>query len=254
MAAIRKPFQGVYNIVRFNWHFYVLAFLIILTLGLTAKFIIAPFSIIFTILALSIFLITFVSLFVSWFVYDYSGLYQMNWLHPYVSLKQKNIANINAGLDEFSTILQQKFRDAVLQAFDFYDALPQKEISITRAQKVYPPHASMKNINLIAVPVKNKEFDVSFLLLAAHEIRDEDVRIEFFKELHRILKDEGTLIVLEHLRDTYNFLAYTIGFFHFLPMNKWLKTFSESGFRITQQNKITPFLTLFILKKDGNSF
>ena len=25
MATLRKPFQGVWNIVRFNWHFYVLS-------------------------------------------------------------------------------------------------------------------------------------------------------------------------------------------------------------------------------------
>ncbi len=26
---LRKPFQGVWNIIRFNWHFYVVAFVVI---------------------------------------------------------------------------------------------------------------------------------------------------------------------------------------------------------------------------------
>ena len=43
----------------------------------------------------------------------------------------------------------------------------------------------------------------------------ETERTLFFKELHRILKREGELVIVEHLRDLPNFLAYTIGFFHY---------------------------------------
>jgi hypothetical protein len=57
--------------------------------------------------------------------------------------------------------------------------------------------------------------DQIFVLLSAHEIRDRQERAIFFSRLKESLKSEGSIVVLEHLRDLPNFIAYTIGFFHF---------------------------------------
>ncbi len=78
-------------------------------------------------------------------------------------------------------------------------------------------------------------------------------RINFFKELLRISKPSAKIILTEHLRDLPNFLAYNIGFFHFLPRHYWNKTFRESGLKICKQIKITSFVTTFILEKHGTS-
>lgn len=253
MERIRKPFQGVWNIVRFNWHFYVIAVFIICVLVLTGFLIgnncLNPFSVV----AFGIFIPTMISLIVSWYVYDYSDLYSLNWLNEF-DLNPAVMININAGFDEFSLMLQHKFKDARLEVFDFYAALPQKEISITRAQKVYPACVSTKQISLIEIPIEVKVVDVVCLFLAAHEIRNEKDRVCFFKELNRSLNADGKIVVIEHLRNGYNFLAYTIGFLHFLPLGKWLKTFSDAGLKVISETKITPFINLFILQKDGNSF
>ena len=47
-----------------------------------------------------------------------------------------NITNINAGFDETSYILDDKFPNATIKAFDFYDAEKHTEASIKRARKV----------------------------------------------------------------------------------------------------------------------
>lgn len=86
-----------------------------------------------------------------------------------------------------------------------------------------------------------------FLILSAHEIRNERERHVFFRELKRILKPGGHIVVTEHLRDLPNFLVYTIGFFHFMPAGAWRRAFRDTGLRIEQQFSITPFIRTFIL-------
>ena len=60
MEIVRKPFQGVRNVVRFNWHFYFLIALCLL-LGVTVGF---PISyageIVFLVLVLSATFVSFV--------------------------------------------------------------------------------------------------------------------------------------------------------------------------------------------------
>ena len=56
---------------------------------------------------------------------------------------------------------------------------------------------------------------------------------------------------MEHQRDVYNFLAYNIGFFHFLSATTWKQTFAGAGLSESRTIKITPFITTFILAKNG---
>lgn len=254
MEPIRKPFQGVWNVVRFNWHSYLLAFLLIACLLSVALFTTFAYAKVLFIATLVILFTTLVSLGVSWFVYDYAGLFRLHWLEKCTVETPVSIVNINAGFDEFSALLRQRFPASNLRVFDFFDALGQKEVSVKRARKAYPAYVLTENIALSSVPVKSGSADVVFLLLAAHEIREDKERILFFKELQRILKPGCEIVIVEHTRDICNFLAYNIGFFHFHSKRTWLKTFIEAGFMNINQHKITPFLTLFILKKNGNSF
>ena len=92
-----------------------------------------------------------------------------------------------------------------------------------------------------------------FVILAAHEIREEQERIQFFKELRRIVKSKGSIYITEHLRDIPNFLAYNIGFFHFYTRSTWLKTFQKAALNVEKEIKITPFISTFILSKNGSS-
>ena len=52
-----------------------------------------------------------------------------------------------------------------------------------------------------------------FLLLAAHEIRNDEERVNFFKQLKNVLSPAGKIIVVEHQRDIYNFMAYNFPYF-----------------------------------------
>lgn len=250
---MRKPFQGTANIIRFNWHLYlmscgILFFLILLTYHVNERL-----SFYSNVLFWLITITTLASLLVSLYVYDISGLYKLDWLSDLGTNEKKVIININAGFDETSYLLQDRFRNAELIVFDFYDPAKHTEVSIKRARRAYPPFPHTKTVNTTALPLEDNVADNIYIIFSAHEIRNEEERMTFFKELNRILKPEGQIIVTEQLRDVANLLAYNIGFLHFHSKATWLKTFHSSGFKINKELKITPFISTFMLVKNGTS-
>jgi SAM-dependent methyltransferase len=255
MEAIkRKTFQGVMNIVRFNWHFYVLPAFIVTMILIAFPFVNFPLhpALIFLIAIFCVFTLAgiLISLSVSWYVYDFSGLYKFPFLEELKIPAQAELVNINAGFDESSEFLAAKYPGTNLQVFDFYDPQKHTEISIERARKAYPSFPGTKTISTDKIPLAQRSTDIVFLILAAHEIRDEKERIEFFRQLKNALKPNGKILVVEHLRDMNNFMAYSLGFFHFHSHVAWMKTFSGAGLKLISETKHTPFLSVFILEKN----
>lgn len=252
MEPLRKPFQGVLNIIRFNWHFYVLALCLVILLIFITNFIAKPYSILIFVFCASVLGSTILSLLTSFYIYDLSGLYCLNWIER--NGTESLIININAGFDETSHLLQLKFKNAELVALDFYNPEKHTEVSIKRARKVYSPFQDTKQITTSDIPFADNSADKIVVILSAHEIRNEIERITFFIELYRIIKPTGKIYITEHLRDVPNFLVYTIGFFHFYSKKAWLKTFQKANLKIRHEIKLTPFISTFILDKNGNTF
>lgn len=241
--------QGVYNIIRFNWHFFVIAMSGIIALLLLAKYL-PPILQVLVIMVAGGMLITIItSLAVSYYVYDRSNLYTLNWLPAILSGPQAHIVNIHAGFDETSVLLAKKYPDASLTVFDFYDPRLHTEVSIHRARKAYPPYPGTQTINTAHIPLEENTADHICLILAAHEIRNDEERAKFFTQLKWALRPGGAITVVEHLRDINNFMAYNIGAFHFLSHHTWHNTFTQAGLRIDNKFSLTPFIAVYILKK-----
>ena len=251
MEKMRKPFQGVWNIVSFNWQFYVLSLGLSLLLLLLTNYAAAAVKPYLSVVAVLIFVPTFISLSVSYYVYDLSGLYNLNWLDNFTVAEKSRIININAGFDETSILLKDKFPTADLLVFDFYDPEKHTEVSIKRARKAYPPFPNTRTVTAINLQATDNFADTILLTFAAHEIRNEQERILFFKELKRIIKPTGQIIVTEHLRDVPNFLAYNIGFLHFYSKSNWLNIFQSAGLTVASEQKLTAFISTFTLIKYG---
>jgi len=247
--GLRKPFQGVSNILRFNWHFYMFAF------GATAAIAVAGVGVedilryvcIGTAVAIGSSML--VSLLVSFYVYDASGLYRLDWLAAANLGPDGKMLSIHAGFDETTSLLRARYPRALWTVMDFYDPAKHTEISIKRARRSYPPSPDDVRVSTSKLPLSSASVDAIFVLLAAHEIRDEQERFTFFAELHRVLKMGGRIVVLEHLRDRPNALAYTLGVFHFIGERSWLALFDRAGLRIAQRLKPNRFMTCFVLEK-----
>ena len=254
MAPLRKPLQGLRNIVRFNWHFYVLARLLALAGGVAAAAGPAPLRPFAGAGLAGLLVTTLASLAVSTYVYDYSGLYELRWLPAGVApASGATLLSVSAGFDEISPLLAPPSSPGRLLAVDFYDPARHTEVSIRRARRAYPPWPGTQQVSTRALPLPDRSADNALAFLAAHEIREPAERAGFFREIRRVVKPTGQVIVVEHLRDTANFLAYTIGFFHFHSRRAWLATFRAAGLRVAQEVKITPFITAFILRRDEAS-
>lgn len=247
---MRKPFQGLLNIIRFNWHWYLIALSSIIVLIIVGCYYEQVTVYAYTI-AFFTSLTLFSSLIISCYIYGFSDLYTFDWLKEYPVEDSQNILNIHAGFDETSGILHRKFPQATFYVFDFYNPILHTEVSIKRARKAYPPYPNTIPISTEKIPLENQSIDLAFIIFSAHEIRNNDERILFFKELNRIIKTSGRIIVTEHLRDYYNLVVYNVGAFHFLPKRTWLNTFQQANFYIESEIKTTPFITHFILRKHG---
>ena len=250
MELTRKPLQGVLNIIKFNWHFYVFAFaMVILTIIAAGYFKALPLLYPF---AMLIFAGSVTSLLVSFYIYDLSDLYKLNWLNS--TKTERLIVNIHAGFDETSLLLENKYKDAELRIIDFYDVQKHTELSIKRARKAYPTLPQTVRADTNRLPIEDSSADKIFVIFSAHEIRNEAERTAFIKELARIIKPGGEIYITEHLRDLANFLAYNFGFFHFYAKKSWLKLFSDADLKLNQEIKLTPFISTFIISKNDNPF
>jgi hypothetical protein len=253
-ASVRTPFQGVTNIIRFNWHFYVTSSGIVLLLISSLMFVSTEFSWIVKISVILILITTFISLAVSYYVYDYSGLYNFDWFNRLPIKEEARILNIHAGFDETSLIIKARYPKTHLSVFDFYDPEKHTEASIERARRAYAPYPDTIKISTDQIPVATDSIDLIFNIFSIHEIRNSNERIHFLTMQYEVLKTAGRCVIVEHLRDLTNFAAYNVGFLHFLALKEWQSNFSAAGFEIESSWKITPFVSVFMLKKKhGNT-
>lgn len=101
------------------------------------------------------------------------------------------------------------------------------------------------------LPLSDRGLDTLFLLFAAHEIRQPKRRAEFFLEAARVLASSGQLLLIEHLRDWKNFVAFGPGLLHFYSRGEWLRVAREAGLLVEREERVTPLVCCFLMRKAG---
>ncbi len=132
---------------------------------------------------------------------------------------------------------------------DIYDPQEMTEPSIARARRLHPAAESVLAGKLDALPLTDRDRDTVFLLFAAHEIRQSTRRTQFFLESARVLANSGQLLLVEHLRDWRNFVAFGPGFLHFHSRDEWLRLAHDAGLTVEREDRITPFVRCFVMTK-----
>lgn len=243
----RHSLQGVWTVVRFNWHLQAAALALAILLLSAPVMVDGPAAFVAIAAGVGVLVSITFSLVATWWAYDATGLYQMDWL--FADLQgTRRAANIHAGFDECSEWLQTRFPETAWHVFDFYDPRKHTEISIRRARKACPPMPGTLSVKTESLPLADASLNRVLLFLAAHEIRDHQERVNFFREIRRVLHCNGRVIVTEHLRDVANIAVYSLGAWHFHPRHEWLSTFDEAGFRVVRSFRNNRFITTFILE------
>jgi SAM-dependent methyltransferase len=246
----RERFAGTIKIIQFNLQFYAASLLTVVIITALLAFQLVPQRLELALLlaAAAVIFWTVSSLAVSWYVYDHIRVTRWRWIPDALSIRPRRWVNIHAGLDESTAILRQLFPGTDGLVIDIYDSGEMTEPSIARARRIYPsanPFVAAKFDNL---PLPAGDRDTVFLLFAAHELRALAHRIQLFRELARVLQNDGQVILVEHLRDWRNFLAFGPGFLHFWSGREWRQTIRHAGLRIERESCNTPFVRCFLLR------
>ncbi len=240
--------QGMTDILRYNARFYALSILAAL-LALVAALQALSLSLRIGLVAFAFGTLFFLaaSLGISHYVYDRSPLRSWSWLS--LPRPPQCWAVIHAGLDEASPDLRRLYPGAEGVVLDIYDPVEMTEPAIARARAMRPPPEPARAARPEALPLAEASLDLVVLFFAAHEVRRAALRERFFGELMRVLHPTGTLLLVEHLRDAPNFLAFGPGAFHFLARAEWLRVAGHASLRLRQETRITPFVRAFSFER-----
>lgn len=247
--VVRKPYQGVIQILKFNWPSYLGAAVAIGIAMLALPFL-HPIWRAFLVLAVAPAMFwPLSSLIVSHYVYDRFPLYDLNWLSRILPRAPGKWINIHSGFDETSDLLATIFPESARQVVDIYDPEVMTEHSIGLARRLKQGAIPSVAVRYDALEFGAGSFDAAFSIFAAHELRRHDQRVKLFREIARILVPGGNLILMEHSRDFWNFVVFGPGFLHFFSKHAWRKAAFEAGLTLQTEFSMTRFVHVYNLRK-----
>lgn len=243
----RSPYQGVSQIISYNRGFYGATLAAVAVAMGAATYLHGVWRLAIVAGSAVALVWTAASLVVSHYVYDRSPLYSLDWL----TLRPGTWANVHAGLDETTESLRVRLPGSVSYVWDIFDPEQMTEPSIEQARQSSDT-APAERVSWRALPIAEEAVDAVFLMFVAHEFRNMEARHEFFREVARVLRPGGSVVMVEHLRDLPNFLAYGPGFLHFQSRRTWNAAFTTARFAVRRERTLTPFVRVFELRKTGD--
>ncbi len=220
-------------------------------IGFIASVFVFPlFSFFLMTLSVLIIINILLSLFASYKLYDKSDLYQPEKLFSNFNFNKSDKAIfLHASFDPISRKLEKMFGPNNLKIYNLYGSRHEDEKSIEVSNRLFPPHPDQQNVNPTNLNDESDSIDYIFAITSAHEILSQEKRIKFFKESKRVLKENGTLILCEQMRDITNFIFFNIGTFHFVSLKNWESAITEAGMRIVKKDKLTIWGTVLHIEK-----
>ncbi len=241
-------YRGVGQIVRFNWPWYAAALSVTgAAIGVGCSgLLVGPWR-----LAVAVLLVLadgwlLLSLVVSHAIYDRSGVARGEWLR---GMTAANVVVCHFGQDEATAHVARWLPQATLQTVDLYAADALGTPSLRRARALAGKREGLPSVPRAAMPCAPGSVDLVVLAFAAHEVRDHAGRARLFEDLAQCLAPDGRLLVIEHLRDAWNLLAYGPGVFHFFSRRTWLGAFAQAGLAVVRESPLTPWVCRFELRR-----
>ena len=183
----------------------------------------------------------------AWWVFDGSQVTRWRWLVGALGAVPRRWVNVTTGFDDTTTALRELFPASAGVTVDLFDPGAPHERSILRARAARPPAEGAISARSAAIPVADGWADAVLFLMAAHELRDVGAHAAAFAEARRILAPGGRIVVVEHLRDVANALAFGPGVLHFVSRRSWIGAATESGLALLDEVRLTPFVRGFVL-------
>ena len=190
------------------------------------------------------------SLFASYKLYDKSNLYKPDKLFSEIKFNEDDkVIFLHASFDPISRQLEKMIKPEHLKIYNLYGNRHEDEKSIEISNRVFPPHPDQVSVDPTNMKDESNSVDYILAITSAHEILTQEERVQFFKKAKRILKDDGTLILCEQMRNVINFIFFNIGAFHFVTLKNWEDAISKSGLTISKKEKLTSWGTMMYIRK-----
>jgi SAM-dependent methyltransferase len=240
--------SGALRIFLYNWPLYAatwasaaLAVVLAVVLG-------GPLGVVVVTGALGAVAWSAASLAVSFHVYDRSPLARGTWLAEFLPAGAPAWISVDTGLDA-EVDLDAALAGPCLGRLDVYDGRIVGRGSVRRARSTTPRKHAAQPCSALALPLGDATCELACVVFTAHEVQLPTDRVRFFEELRRVLAPRGRVLVVEHLRDVPNFLAFGPGFLHFHPRREWLRVAKAANLAVTKTAKVTPWVTALLLEK-----
>jgi len=243
----RRPYQGVRQIFTYNRPFYIWTLSGVMAAIFLSMWLPVAFGALILFASVPAVFWTCSSLLVSHYIYDRPTFYSLGWLCGCLSQAPIRWINVHAGLDESSLAIASMFPNSQGHITDIYDPREMTEPSIRRARRI--AKGALVGRPQLAPATPDVEFDAAFLIFAAHELRRREARVGLFREMAHELRIGGELVLVEHLRDWANFLAFGPGFLHFFSERTWLDVAKAAGLLVRSQRTLTPFVHVFVFRR-----
>jgi hypothetical protein len=240
--------NGAVRIFFYNWPVYVGTWIFALVILLFFPLMRPPTTWLATVVAGTALAWSLFSLFVSFYIYDKSALVSGLWVPRLFGSQTHTWATIHAGLDA-EVELDAVMPGACVARLDIFDPQIMTSPSISRARARTPRVNRAYSCSPTALALGDETCDAIIVAFTAHEIRDRAAREAFFDELRRSLCPGGKALIVEHLRDLANFLAFGPGYLHFVSRDEWLRLASHANLAIASETRITPWVMALTLER-----
>lgn len=179
----------------------------------------------------------------TWRVFGPDASRRWDWIQSTASDSRRWL-NLTTGFDDSTGRLRTTTPGAGT-AIDVFDATRSSAAALRRARASFPPSGPSVQIADLAITIEPASVDIVFLLMSAHETHGHD-RTALFAAAHHGLVAGGRVVVVEHLRDLANILAFGPGAWHFSRRGDWIETAAGAGLELLDERRLDPWVTGFV--------
>jgi len=175
----------------------------------------------------------------TWWVFGASARRRWDWVERAAGSPTRWL-NLTTGFDDSTLTLRQRLGEGG-RTLDIFDAAKDHEPALKRARHRFPPPGRSVVRTAIDVEIESASAETVLLLMSAHEAHGSD-RIALFRSAARALTPDGRIVVVEHLRDLANALAFGPGAWHFSTRREWLAVADGAGLELIEETRLSPFV------------
>ena len=151
-------------------------------------------------------------------------------------------------------IAKQLPQGGFLEGIDIYDERAISGSSLERVKRnaTLEGVANLTNFqkgSITDIPFEDQRFNIVSILSVLHEIHDNADKEKVYREIRRVLKDDGLLFMGEWNRNSLNLILFTgIFAFVFKPKIFWEMQIKDHGFEIIKKQDVSGFIDFFAKK------